>query len=277
MRTDVHKPSSIVVEDYEFVGFEHLKDQEPLVIIEQRRIINEHMKKTGGTYSKHQHGGNCHICGANAVYTALFYHKKTNSYIRTGLECAAILDCYDGERFRRQYQDQSQALAGKKKAIGILTERGLEKSWEIFESQTENLYEENTIKDIIRKLVSYGSLSDAQYKFLRTLISNIETRAERQKQWNLEKEQAKEIPKDLFSGRHIIEGTVLSLKTVDTDFGTVTKMTIRHVDGWKVYGSKPSNLDIAKGDKISFKATLNASKDDPKFGYFSRPSQAKVF
>jgi hypothetical protein len=65
-RVDVHRPSVIEPDEYQFVAYEHLgggmADIE--IIAENRRLIAEHMAQTGGTYSSHQHGGNCHICGA---------------------------------------------------------------------------------------------------------------------------------------------------------------------------------------------------------------------
>ena len=79
-RTDVHAPSRINPEDYEWVGIEYKKqDGDPLgdamELKWMREQIERHMKKTGGDYSNHEHGGNCHVCGAHCIYTVLFYHR----------------------------------------------------------------------------------------------------------------------------------------------------------------------------------------------------------
>lgn len=64
MRNDTHRPSLINPSDYEFVAFECVKMEDlgaAQFAMAERVRINSHMKQTGGTYSRHQHGGNCHI------------------------------------------------------------------------------------------------------------------------------------------------------------------------------------------------------------------------
>ncbi len=112
MRKDIHRPSVINPADYEFVCFEYLKveslgDAEFLTAERERKA--RHMQRTGGTYSRHEHGGNCYICGAACIYTALFYHSATNVYLHTGLECAEKMELQDAEKFRKTVQD---ALSG---------------------------------------------------------------------------------------------------------------------------------------------------------------------
>ena len=98
-RSDVHRPSALNPEDYEFVGqevskFEGIESCE--FILREREAIRAHMAKTGGNYSGHEHGGNCMVCGSpNAIYTVLFYHQKTNTYVRMGQDCA--MKCEMGE------------------------------------------------------------------------------------------------------------------------------------------------------------------------------------
>src|SRR5215469_17049189 len=100
-RTDIHRPSAIVPDDYEFVAFEHIKIEsfgECEYVLQQRRLIQQHMERTGATYSAHEHGGNCMICGnVMATYTILFYHAKTNSYVRAGQDCAQKLEMSYGD------------------------------------------------------------------------------------------------------------------------------------------------------------------------------------
>jgi len=71
MRTDCHRPSVIDPADYEYVGIENDKIDDVIggawVLQEHRDRIREHRARTGGTYSRHEHGGNCHVCGAHCV------------------------------------------------------------------------------------------------------------------------------------------------------------------------------------------------------------------
>lgn len=95
-----------------------------------------------------------------------------------------------------------------------------------------------------------------------------------------DKEAAAPIPE--FDGRVRIEGTIVAARWKSTDFGEVLKITIRHADGWKVYGSCPRAISGEKdstgliGVKIEFDARVEASKDDPKFGFYSRPTKVVV-
>ncbi|MCC3292617.1 hypothetical protein [Arthrobacter sp. zg-Y1110] len=86
-------------------------------------------------------------------------------------------------------------------------------------------------------------------------------------------------------GRYEINGEVLSTKLKETDYGTTLKMTVRDERGFKVHGTVPSALfdDLADrpgaggltGKKVLFTAAVKHS-DEKGFGYFSRPSKAKL-
>jgi hypothetical protein len=240
----------------------------------ERERIKAHMAQTGGTYSKHAHGGNCMVCGnANAIYTVLFHHAKSNTYVRMGQDCAHKCDCaYDDNAFRR-FCDAAvaaeHAKAGKAKAQGILTNEGLGNAWTVYNSDNpDNHYEENTISDMVGKLVKYGSLSDKQYSFMRSLLDKIANRAQIAAARAAERDAALPVPE----GRMTIIGKVLSIKVKETRYGYVSKMLVQSRDGWKVYGSQPKHLNnVERGDIVEFTATIEKSKDDPKFGFFSRP------
>lgn len=96
MRTDIHRPSAINPAEYEYVGPEHIKIEgfgDCAYVLEMRRRIQEHMTRTGGTYAHVETTGNCQVCGSvNMIYSVLFYHRPSNTYIRTGQDCADKLD-----------------------------------------------------------------------------------------------------------------------------------------------------------------------------------------
>lgn len=284
-RTDIHCPSQINPTEYQFVGFDYVPVDDigaAMFLQSEREAIRLHMAQTLGTYSSHSHAGNCMVCGSvNAIYTVLFYHELTNVYVRMGNDCAQKCDVAfsngDFDAFKSKIGNAREAVAGKKKAAAFLVEAGMGFAWELYNSTEYNTFrfEEDTIRDIVGKLVQYGNLTDKQLKFVGTLLSQIQNRNQIAAEREAQKAAAAPLPN--FSGRVQVEGTILSKKGKDTRFGFVVKIVVQHVDGWKVYGTLPASLEKAeKGDSVSFMATVKISPDDSKFGFFSRPTNGTI-
>lgn len=78
--------------------------------------------------------------------------------------------------------------------------------------------------------------------------------------------------------RRAITGRVVSIKRVPNNFdprgGTTMKMLIETDEGWRVFGTVPSKIPAfhLQDARVRFTGTLERSKDDPGFGFFSRPS-----
>lgn len=76
-------------------------------------------------------------------------------------------------------------------------------------------------------------------------------------------------------GRHVVEGTVLSVKEKEGFNGaSVWKMTVELTDRNRVYVSVPSGLDaetLARGAHVKFKATFTRSHDDAHFAFGKVP------
>lgn len=292
-RNDIHAPSKIEPSDYTFVGLEHQKMDsigDCYAVKAEREIILAHMKSTGGTYSSHQHGGNCHICGAHCIYTALYYHAKTNVYIRTGMDCAEKMDMADAGRFRSfraGVKSAMEAMAGKRKAKFILEEHGLGQCWDVYESQYQpsDKFPVVTTRDIVGKLIKYGSISEKQVEFLKRLLKEINNAPAIEAQRQAEKDAAENAPE----GRKTFQAEVISTKVVYSQYGEQIKMLAKAINGgWKVWCTVPSALSIVdvvtgedggriqrglvRGDVIEVTATLTPSKDDPKFCFGSRPN-----
>lgn len=299
-RTDIHAPSNVNPEDYEFVAalvFNHSLDG-CAYLMQQREALDGHMKATGGKYSTHEHGGNCHICGAYMIHTAVFYHGKTNTYIRTGFDCAAKMDIGDRKIFKRcktEWEAARKAKAGIKKARGLLAENGLlEFADSLYDNGYANgsrllVYQDKdahiqlknlvgTFSDIIEKLSRYGSLTEKQWKYLETLKGRIinfeaDTKA---------KEEARKHIPDAPEGRQTITGTVVSIKEQVWDDGysssSTWKMLVLADEGFKVWSTIPSAIldRVEKDNKIRFAVTLKRSHDDSKFAYGSRPAKAVI-
>lgn len=278
MRTDIHSPSNLIPSDYEYVAQECMKIEglgDVEFIRQHSEYIRAHMARTGGNYSAHEHGGRCMVCGSvNAVYTVLFYHAKTNTYIRTGQECAALIDAKAAaglDKLRNDVRDAREAQAGKNKAKVVLGDAGLSAAWDVYEGSTGGR-EENVICDIVGKLVRYGSVSEKQLAFVKNMLDAIANRAAIEAARKAEAELAAPVP----AGRVVVTGVVLTVRVDDTQFGRVTKMLVKAESGFKVWGTMPAGACANKGDKIVFKATLKPSDNDHKFGFASRPTLISV-
>lgn len=279
-RTDIHRPSAINPDEYQFVSFGNQKLEgfsDCATVNVEREILEKHMAETGGDWSRHQHGGNCHVCGAHCIYTVIFYHPESNSYIRTGGDCAENMEFRDMNAFRRACKHYSEHKAGRMKAEGILEEKGLQGAWDLFANQVDKpQWEENTIVDIVGKLVKYGSASEKQFNFIGNLLDKIEKRAEIAEARAAETAAASPVP--VTDERMLVEGTVLTVKGQDTDFGYVVKCLVQHESGYKVWGTVPNPIfdDVEPGAVISFMAKVEVSKDDEKFGFYKRPTKPQV-
>jgi len=278
-RFDVHRPSVIDPSDYEYVSMECIKIEslgDCHFIMSEREKLRAHMARTGGKYSGHDHGGNCGVCGnVNAIYTSQFYHAKSNSYVRVGSECAEKLGCYEMEGFKSKCANWIEARAGKNKAKAALEAVGAGKAWELYVAKAEGR-NEDTVVDMVGKLVKYGSISDRAMSYLKVLVDRIERAPEIAAARAAENAAAAPVP--VVAGRMVVEGEVLSVKKENGFYGYCEKALVRHESGWKVFGNLPGAVHgmVERGDKIRFKASVKVSDNDPKFSFWKRPTNAEV-
>jgi hypothetical protein len=312
-RNDIHRPSEIIPSNYQYVAvwtmnIQGLGDCE--FILREREQAKAHMAKTGGQL-RHYANGSCGVCGnVQAIYLVLFHHAISNEYIVVGMNCAEKLDLGCDftamQQFKRNCADARDQQAGKRKAIALLSDAGMIDAWEVgntsypqhaencksihgfghgFECDCDakqattdwNQFPEKTIRDIVGKLVRYGSISPKQMDFVGKLLKQIADRPIIEAQRQAERDAAGPVP----TGRATMKGIVLAVKEVQTetsfhygDDGVRWKLLIKLENGSKVYGSRFDNHE--KGDAVFFTATVEASKDDPKFGFYSRPRAAQT-
>jgi len=279
-RTDIHRPSAIIPADYDFVAMDYYGPADNFADLSaERAAFRAHKERTGGKFSTHDHAGSCHICGAAAMYVAKFHHRPTNTYIVTGTDCAESMHMGNPEafkRFRRGVLDQGKRAKAKAAAKLFLEQAGAGQAWDIY-TATDRAgfkYEEDTISDVVGKLVQYGSISEKQVAFVQKLLAQIPARAEQEAKRAAEAEAAAPVP--AFDGRAKVEGKVLSIKVVEGQFGSQIKMLVQADAGWKVWGTVPGSISVERGDRVSFEARVERSTDDAKFGFFSRPTKARI-
>ena len=96
----------------------------------------------------------------------------------------------------------------------------------------------------------------------------------------IEREAAEAQPIPEAEGRMQIQGEVVAAKWKSGDYGDTLKIIVKHVDGWKLWGSVPSGLGTTNesrliGSTVRFHARVERSKDDSTFGFYSRPTKAE--
>lgn len=282
-RNDVHAPSRINPDDYQYVALECLKIEDPgavaVLLMERERFRAHQAAHPGAEWSHHEHGGNCMVCGSvNAIYTVVFYHVPTNTYVRLGTDCAEKMDMGDAaafRAFRASVDDARKLQAGKHKAQAVLGDLGLSDCWPLYTAERtgQETYEARTIQDIVGKLVQYGSLSEKQVSFAKHLLDRHQHAAEIKAQHDAERALAPDVPE----GRYEVTGTVMAVKAQEYGFFTRMVMTVKADAGYLVWGTRPDSLDGVKhGDRVTFRATVTRSDRDAKFGFFKRPTNAKV-
>lgn len=275
-RTDVHRPSVIIPEDYMFVGFACVKIEDlgsAHWALENRKAIQAHMASTGGKYSSHEHGGSCGVCGSvNAIYNALFHHVPTNTYVYVGQDCTDQLDAGVVPAFRTfvaNARGAVEAAKGKKAAQKQLDDKSLGVCWKISSLRGDLGWEERTISDVVGKLVKYGSISEKQWGFLERLVQAMADRPAVVAKQAAEQAALADCP----TGRVVVKGTMLSHRTEETIYGLTTKMLVQAATGYKVWCTMPTSIGTQhKGMEVEFTATLEPSRDDPKFGFGKRPT-----
>ena len=290
-RTDIHRPSAINPLEYTFVAIKYTKIESLgtcQFLKDQRQWLAAHMEKTGGTWAKHEHGGSCHVCGASALYLAIYYHAGSNEYIVTGFDCADKMDIGEARLFRSAKAAVKTARDFKKgnaKAELTFAEAGHAEVWTVFNWSKEQYADSGmnpagewcyiTLCDIVGKLVKYGSISDKQMNFCIKLADQClnfkAVKAEKDAVKAAELADAEAVP--VSEDRVTIIGTIVSVK-YDANWMKYN-MLVKDNRGFKVWGSVPSKIDAdeAKGGTVTFDAKVTQSNKDEYFGFFKRPTK----
>lgn len=113
-------------------------------------------------------------------------------------------------------------------------------------------------------------------------------------------EEAAEPKTEVPSGRMVVTGVIVSTKHTWSQYGDTLKMLVKDDRGFKVFGTFPTSLadeiygiwyethqeentwgpdcweEQARGTRVTFTATLERSRDDANFGFYSRPAKAAL-
>jgi hypothetical protein len=139
-------------------------------------------------------------------------------------------------------------------------------------------YEKSTFGSFVTDVAlkaQFHTLSDRQAETLiEAFGKDLEKAAKRTERKAADQAQLDAAPA-LVAERREIEGTVISLKTQESQYGFSYKMLVKLDDGNKVFGTQPSSLSVKVGDRVRLTATIEPSRDDIHFGFYSRPSKSE--
>src|SRR5215472_1256931 len=129
---------------------------------------------------------------------------------------------------------------------------------------------DNFYSSLAQAYRKYGSLTERQEATLKRSLTQYHDRNERV----VAGRKARVVSSPIPTGRVTIIGEVVSTKYVETQFGGQLKMLVVAEQGWKVWGTVPSQLKChganLKGLKVAFTAEVQPKEAD--FGFFSRPT-----
>lgn len=315
-RNDIHSPSNIIPEDYDFVIVRTREEAMDNLIAMQE--FNAHRHATGAKFSDHEHGGDCSICGSHFIDYAVWHHRPSNTYIRAGLDCSSKLENGGRDGFslkskfkemaqkRRKYKATSIAIANVSEQleqhdildfISNLFHDQLGDKVAGYNKECRNEVDDlrYMIGNVVDELDSYGLRVCSRnvwtiIDIVRNAIDYKKLLSEKQinylvklvdsvntaKYSTLKRKEENEQAEDAPEGRVIVTGTVISTKTEDTRYGSVFKMLVKAETGYKVWCTNPISVSINTGDKIQLTVTLTRSDKDPKFAFGSRPSKVKI-
>jgi hypothetical protein len=277
-RNDPHSPTNLVTEDYEYVNA--FDNQQPgWLMSEYAQEVASKVRKSNSDRGMSQ----CHHCGARIRYVAVMEYVPTGEYIAIGETCLENRfdrATADFQRLRKQAKlDQQQQRI--RKAVALFAEENPDlaflsnKDPEVFEAQCPEASRDNSwLRELSRKLNYYGSLFPNQIESARKSIAKDAEIAARKAA------EALEVRGPVPVGRVEIEGVVVGIKFVKSYFGyqatTTKKLIVKLDNNSKVYVTEPASINSERGDRIALTCTIEASNDDPSFGFGKRPTKAAV-
>lgn len=260
----------------------------------------------------------CRVCGQNHGnrYWGFFRHDPTGAVIQVGSSCGSKVGLASREQLeqvrayegRRMTVERGEALTGQPSKVRALTwaERLCEHyrltlrddgvSLSLYPYTTRDrrgrviegddpetaltqdaMFKLTFARDLLSRFNRYASApSDRQVALVDKWVREAPARAAAEAQRAAEDEAAAPVP--VTEDRIVVTGEIVSAKIVDNDFGCTTKIVVKADEGFKVWGSCPSDLDAPladlKGQRVTFAARVEPSEDDPKFGFFKRPTKA---
>lgn len=286
VRTDIHRPSAPEFDPqaYELYGVFDFHPEEGNGA-ERIFVVNQLLKQgyrfgSGGM-------GSCGHCGAHIRYGALMAHEASHEMIYVGETC--LDNRFGGTKADFDALRKAAAVrAEQARKMGRFDRDCAEHPWLAYASYVRDWGDYrrhgskaiDIVEDLVDKARRHG-LSEAQHGLGDKALGWIAESEERAVARDAAKAAQVAAGVAVPTGRVAIEGTVTTVRWQDSQYGGSLKIRVLADEGWAVWGTAPSALstmfhNVEKGDRVAFTATVEASNDDPTFGFYKRPTKARL-
>lgn len=231
--------------------------------------------------------GTCDHCGAAFDWGSVYVHTS-GKHIVVGNICADKTLSVPS-RLELDASRMKSRIAAHRKAERMAAAARHSAFSEGYEWLYAVEHDNRTLADIARKGLQYGGLTYAQLELVRKIHDGTPT------EWEVKKaakaaaraaEEAAAEPVPVTTERVDIEGEVLTTREQQGYMPgqTVLKMLVKTTRGFKLWGSVPRDLLNGTlyesagliGKRVAFAAKIERSPEDEKFGFFSRPTKARI-
>lgn len=285
-RTDIHSPTNMDPEAYEYVyAFDNMAPGHLIgVDMDWWRSITDWAPETA-----HRGTHQCHHCGAHIRYVAIMRHLPTGKTIAVGETCLdnrfSLATKADFDRLRKAAALDRQAQRIKTAAHEFVEA--------IEDAELRNALDRNTdlddvlLTDYGRGVLTdmrnalwnkYGNLSDRQMAFAARLLAEAPNRIALAKR--IEEERAAQVDAQAPTGKVAVQGIVLKRAWKDSDYGGAFKLTLKitEADGsvWLGWVTEPSSIEASPGDIVALTATWTPAEHGGNFAFGKRPTKATV-
>ena len=238
-----------------------------------------------GKIQRHDNGG-CASCGTHFAHGVVF--NRGDDYLAIGHICGNDLfilpDLASAQRVKAE--KRAEVLKLKAASEDCAKKHNLVEMIEGIEEVKEQHRE--TFESISRQLVRKGMVSQPQIDYLSNMWA-----------WrnDPDPEPIVEAPKPSVpesDERIQITGTVISHRFQESDYGETHKMLVEDDRGFRLWGTVPRSIEggdtlgyredgypiyepsLDDGDRVTFSAKVERSRDDESFGFYKRPTKAEV-
>jgi hypothetical protein len=247
----------------------------------------------------------CAHCGqTNIRYWGLYLHVPSGEVVAVGSACAGKLSLPSKQAIAQRVEVERRRLDEELSAWRAADERN-ERAWDELMAQQDAVGGSGAAGgDFVDSLVRYahknGRLTDGQRDAVLKGIERREQRAAEQKAKGEAMGDPEPADVPLTSERVLIEGRLLSTGSKVNGFSGIETPTMLVLDdrGFRVHGTFPGDLITAAFEaareagyteggvkqaleagmkcRVQFMAKIERSRKDRTFGFFSRPTKAKV-
>lgn len=278
-RTDVHRPSALVTEDYDF-AYSYDAHPDEGSRSEAMHLLNLLLAE-GFRFGQVHGGDTCDHCGQRLRYVAVLKHLPTRTLIKVGEQCLGNrfeLATAEFHRLRKAAELNRQRRAIKNRRLAwfaVDPDREVAFAFASERVEDRDYGYEGMRHSFVSKINRDGETTD---KFVRAIMRDM-ARTERYAEERAAKQAEVKEPVVVGDGVEVV-GEVVGVKWHENDFGGKLAITVKDDRGFRVWGTAPRALIASdeqklRGSRVSFVANLTASPDDETFGFFKRPRRAQ--